>query len=345
MHELRHDPFQRRWVIIASERTRRPLDLHERGCGAPVPAEHCPFCPGNEAMTTPPIRTLTEAGDWQLRVVPNRYPALRIEGELEREGVGLFDRMSAVGAHEVVIETPQHELGMADMSTVQLDRILEVYRERLVDLYRDPRLRYVLIFKNHGVPAGASQSHSHSQIIATPVTPRTIVTELQVAREHYQLKERCLYCDVIRDELRSGERVVQADSAFVVLAPYASRFPFELMILPREHGCRFETITPEQRGALARVLRDSLKRLSLCLDDPPYNVMLHTAPNLRRLENNPEPDWFHTLQVDYHWHIEIIPRLTRIAGFEWGTGFYINPTAPETAARFLRKADPYAEPE
>jgi UDPglucose--hexose-1-phosphate uridylyltransferase len=340
--ELRHDPFQRRWVIIATERTRRPQG-YARGAQALPKSDFCPFCPGNESSTPPEIRAVRDGGSapngpgWKLRVIPNKYPALRIEGDLDREAVGLFDRMNGVGAHEVIIEGPEHGRHLANMTYAEVERVVEAAGERLRDLYRDRRLKYVLIFKNHGEAAGASLAHPHTQIIATPVTPRTVADELFAAHEHFRLKERCLYCDVLAQELKDGSRIVRADSAFVVLAPYASRFPFELMILPRRHSCTFGELTGEEQAALARALRDTLRRLQVALDDPPFNFMIHTSPNL---EYEPtRPYHFASLRYDYHWHLEIIPRLTRVAGFEWGTGFYINPTPPEDAAEFLRKTD------
>ena len=342
MPELRHDPFQRRWVIIATERTRRPTNF-ARGEKALPKGEFCPFCPGHEGSTPPEIRAIREPSSyangpgWKLRVIPNKFPALRIEGDLDKEGVGLFDRMNGVGAHEVIVEGPDHNRHLADMSYAEVERVVEAAAERLRDLYRDRRLKYVLVFKNHGEAAGASLAHPHTQIIATPITPRTIAAELEAAHAHFMSKERCLYCDVLAQELRDGTRVVRADAHFVVLAPYASRFPFELMILPRRHSCTAAEMSQEERAGLARVLRDMLRRLKVALDDPPFNLMLHTSPNL---DYEPlRPGHFESLRYDYHWHIEIIPRLTRVAGFEWGTGFYINPTPPEDAAEFLRKTD------
>ncbi|MBI3723489.1 galactose-1-phosphate uridylyltransferase [bacterium] len=342
MPELRHDPFQRRWVIIATERTRRPQG-YARGPEALPRGGFCPFCPGNESSTPPEIRSVRDDGSaangpgWKLRVIPNKFPALRVEGELEREGVGLFDRMSGVGAHEVIVDGPEHSRHLADMSYGEIERVIDAASERLRDLQRDHRLKYVLIFKNHGEAAGASLAHPHTQIIATPVTPRTVAAELEAAQAHFRAKERCLYCDVLSQEVKDGSRIVRVDSSFVVLTPYASRFPFELMVLPRKHSCTFGEMSADERSALARALRDTLRRLKVALDDPPFNFMIHTSPNL---DYEPaRPFHFQTLRWDYHWHMEIIPRLTRVAGFEWGTGFYINPTPPEDAAAFLRQVD------
>ena len=341
MPELRHDPIQKRWVIIATERARRPSDFRPDPENT-VPSGFCPFCEGNEDKTPPEIFAVrppdsrADGPGWTVRVVANKFPALRIEGELERTGVGMFDKMNGVGAHEVVIETPRHDQNLADLPEAHVERLVAVYQQRLNDLKRDPRLRYILIFKNYGVTAGASLSHPHTQLIATPVTPMTVAQELEAAREHYTQKERCLFCDVIRQETESGARVVYDDGQFVALAPFASRFPFEVFLAPREHAHDFGDLSDEQGRGFAGALRNVLRRLKVTLQDPPYNFVVHTAPNTSMGQRR--PGYWATLAQDFHWHVEIIPRLTRVAGFEWGTGFYINPTPPEDAARFLRDA-------
>ena len=340
MSELRHDPIQKRWVIVATERGDRPSDFKRRH--APPPGgTFCPFCEGNESKTPPEIYALRPGGGppntpgWFVRVVPNKFPALGIEGLPERRAVGIFDRMHGIGAHEVVIETTDHESDLADLPETQVLRVLDVYQERLRDLKRDPRFKYILLFKNHGHEAGASLAHPHAQIIATPVTPRVVAVELETAKAHFQVKERCLFCDVIEQEVASGERVVALDDQFVAIAPYASRFPFELFLAPRRHGHTFADVTPEELRGLARILREVLQRLKLGLDGPPYNFVLHDSPNS---EVQPRRShYWDTLAYDFHWHIEILPRLAAVAGFEWGTGFYINSTSPEAAARYLRE--------
>ena len=341
MPELRHDPIQKRWVIIASERGRRPDDFPKLEQN--VPTGFCPFCEGNEAKTPPEITAIRYNGrgpnspGWQVRVVPNKLPALRIEGGLERKGIGIHDRMNGVGAHEVIIETPKHDLGMADMPLADLERVIWMYRERLNDLLRDSRFKYVLIFKNYGAAAGASLAHPHTQIIATPVTPLALAQELNSAKDHYHYKERCLFCDVIEQELESGERIVLANNHMVAMAPYASRFPFELFLAPRQHSHSFAEITDGMIHELAASLKEVLSRIKRCLNDPPFNFLVHTTPNVGMTPRRAA--YWDTISADFHWHIEIIPRLTRIAGFEWGTGFYINPTAPEEAAKYLREVE------
>ncbi len=339
MPELRHDPIQKRWVIIATERGRRPDEFTRRD--EPVPEGPCPFCEGNESKTPPEIRAIRNNGSrpnhpgWQVRVVPNKFPALRIEGGLDRKGLGIHDRMNGVGAHEVVIETPKHDLQMADMPADAITRVLWTYRERLVDLLRDQRFKYVLIFKNQGSAAGASLSHPHSQIIATPVTPLALSGELTSSKEHYQDKERCLICDVIAQEIESGERIVLLNDHYIALTPFASRFPFEIFLAPRHHHHSFAEVSDEMLHHLAAALKDVLLRIKKCLNDPPYNFLIHTIPNVKARPRR--TTYWETIEADYHWHFEIMPRLTGIAGFEWGTGFYINPTAPEEAARYLRE--------
>lgn len=332
MPQLRKDPVVGRWVIISTERSRRPSNF------APVAdtqaAEFCPFCAGHEDKTPPEVFAVRppEQGDgpggWEVRVVPNKFPALLIEGELERRGEGLYDLMNGIGAHEVIIESPSHTHDLPDLPVHHVEKVLKAFRERLVDLHRDPRLRYVLVFKNRGERAGATLEHPHTQLIAMPIIPKAIDEEITGARRYFELKERCVFCDVIQQELAATEmsRVVLKSKHFVAIEPFAPRFPFETWILPRRHHATFHTI--EDDGALpdlAAALKETLQRLNLALSRPPYNFVLHTAP-----VRNGSADY-------YHWHIEITPKLTRVAGFEIGSGFYINPTPPEDAARFLRE--------
>jgi UDPglucose--hexose-1-phosphate uridylyltransferase len=326
-------------VIIAEDRSRKPSEF-ERARPATGGPQACPFCPGNEHATPPEIEAVRDDGSpadgpgWTARVFPNKYPALSIEGDPDKRAVGLYDRQRGVGAHEVVVETPEHDLHMADMDPVAIERVLLLYQSRLRDLYRDPRFKYALIFKNHGVEAGSPLSHSHSQIIATPVTPRAIAAELESARQHFHTKTRCLYCDILNQELETGDRIVAADEHYAVLAPYASRFPFETMILPRRHRHSFLDEPVASLAALARTLRDLLSRLKAVLRDPAFNFVIHTSPNTEtRVRRR---DYWGTLEHDFHWHVEILPRLTQVAGFEWGSGLFVNPTAPEDAAKFLR---------
>jgi UDPglucose--hexose-1-phosphate uridylyltransferase len=328
-------------VIISTDRSHRPDDfLVDREMPA---SPFCPFCEGNEEKSSSEIwasRPNSGAPDtpgWLIRVVPNKFPALKVEGDLNREGHGIYDTMNGVGAHEVIIETPQHDLSIADMPLPQLELVLRTYRERLCDLFNDYRLRYVMIFKNHGLAAGATLAHPHTQLIATPVTPITVAMELRSAMDHFNLKERCLFCDIIHSELADGTRVIAANDDYVALAPFASRFPFEIFLAPRHHRHDFAAITDAEIQPLAEFFRDIIRRMKVALKDPPYNFIFHTAPNVRAAKKR-YTHW-HSIEHDFHWHIEILPRLTRVAGFEWGTGLYINPTAPEEAARSLREPE------
>ncbi len=338
MSQLRHDPVQKRWVIISTERGLRPTDFEPP---AP-PAGHdpeCPFCTGNEHHTPGEIWRYdqSEGDDWSVRVVPNRFPALAVEGQLEREAQGQYDIINGIGAHEVIVESPDHSATLSNMPVENCFGVLLAWRERLRDLIRDRRLRYILMFKNHGEAAGASRAHSHSQLIATPITPRTVTIELQSARAHFLLKERCLFCDILRQEFQEQSRIVSVGEHFVTLCPYASRFPFEMHVFPREHRHDFRLTSDDELMALARHLQGVLRRMNKALGAPAFNMMLHTAPNPEARSNRPQ--YWTTLSADWHWHIEILPRLKRASGFEWGTGFYINPTAPEDAARFLREVE------
>ncbi len=257
--------------------------------------------------------------------MPNKFPALRIEGDLERTGAGLYDRMNGVGAHEVIIESARHDASLGAMSDKEITDVCFACRDRIADLKKDERLRYILIFKNHGEMSGATLEHPHSQLIALPIVPKRVQEELDGARRHFEYRERCIFCDIISQELREDERVVLTTDHFVVLAPYASRFPFEMWVLPRKHNSHFETTGVDAMHNLGWVLRSLMNHMERALEQPPYNVILHTAP----VQDGP--------LGHYHWHIEIMPKLTKVAGFEWGSGFYINPTPPEEAASFLRQ--------
>ena len=339
MPELRYDPLQHRWVIIATERETRPSDLHETTKYNRV--RTCPFCEGQESSTPPEVwairdpNTSPNSPGWKVRVVPNKYPALMIEAKGKRIGMGYYDMIEGGGAHEVIIESPHHDQSFPELPPEHVKWVLLACRERLKDLYKDPRFKYVLIFKNHGVRAGASLAHSHSQLIATPIVPRNVFMKLDAAKLHYENKERCLICDLIQQDLDDKRRIIAAEDGLVALAPYASRFPFEVFIAPIEHNYSFADVTDEDLERLSRFLKDILLRIKKVLHDPPYNYVFNTSPNTEALPKR--ADQWVTLKYDYHWHIEIIPRLTRIAGFEWGSGFYINPSIPETAAQYLRE--------
>lgn len=336
MPELRKDPITHRWVIIATERGKRPMDF------TPAPPDPegagCPFCPGQESKTPPEIYAFRDPHSgqnkpgWNVRVVPNKFPALRIEGDLGKEGSGIFDKMNGIGAHEVIIESPDHTMTLDQHPIEHIGRVIETWKLRMMDLLRDSRFRYILIFKNHGRTAGASLSHPHSQLIATPVTPSVVKTELAGAKEYFDYKDRSVFEDTLRQELKEGERLVYENAGFVSYCPFASRFPFEICIQPRKSAADFHTITPNEILSLADCLKVTLSKLGKALNNPHYNYIIHTAPS-----RYPRRGYWDTIDQDFCWHIEIMPRLTQVAGFEWGSGFYINPTIPEEAAKYLRE--------
>ncbi len=338
MSELRHDPIQKRWVIIASDRGKRPLDFVPDAKNKKE-SFACPFCKDGFEKRIP--YTISEIRDsnqnWQVKSVPNKFPALKIEGDLDKRADGIYDVVNGIGAHEVIIESPEHDMDIPSMSIENVHNVLIMYRDRLIDLQKDMRFKYVIIFKNHGQNAGASLEHPHSQIIATPIVPRTVTVELESARQYYLLKERCIFCDIITQELKDNKRILYKDNHYVSMSPYASRFPFEMMIapVPSKHRHDFSSTTDDELYHLAIVLKDTLSRLKKGLDDPPYNFLIHTSPNTN--SNLKGSYYYDTLHYDFHWHIEIIPRLTKKAGFEWATGFYINPTPPEKAIEYLKK--------
>ena len=234
--------------------------------------------------------------------------------------------MNGVGAHEVIIESPEHSRSLAELPERQIEELYWAFRERIVDLKRDTRLRYILLFKNHGEAAGASVEHTHSQLIALPIVPRIVQEELDGSEKYYAARERCIYCDTVHQEAKEGARVVLETDHYLAIEPYAARFPFETWIIPRRHASHFESAEAGQFQNLAWVTRMVLRKMDRALDRPAYNFIVHTAP----VQEHP--------MAHYHWHIEIMPRMTRVAGFEWATGCYINPTPPEEAARFLREA-------
>ena len=337
MPELRKDIITDGWVIIATDRAKRPQDFSS----LPVESENhaCPFCPGNENQTPPELWAARPSGGanqkgWKVRVVPNKFPALRIEGEMNREADGIYDRMNGIGAHEVVIDTPEHTQALEEQDVSDIALGLTACKERMLDLQRDVRFRYILIFKNVGREAGASLRHSHYQMIATPVTPARVKAKLAGARDYYQRKERSVFHDILRQEQREGSRVVFENAGLLVFCPFASRFPFELCLLPKRQAADYHSIEPEEVLHLAEALKVTLSKLRQGLKNPQYNLILHTAP---ARAGHRRSGYWDTIDADFCWHIEILPRLTQTAGFEWGTGFCINPMRPEEGAAFLRE--------
>jgi UDPglucose--hexose-1-phosphate uridylyltransferase len=330
MPELRKDPISGRWVIIAIERGKRPTDF----ASPPVQRRKggfCPFCHGNEYTTPPEIMAFRPAGTqpnsagWTLRVMANKFPALQIYGNLNRGGEGVFDKMNGIGAHEVIVETPEHQLSLATVSLKTFEDVLWAYYLRMTDLKKDTRFKYVLIFKNEGDAAGSSLEHTHSQLIALPIIPKLVNEEIESSRHYFEFKERCIFCDLINQEMEDRKRVVYENAEYIAIAPYAPRGPFETWILPKRHESFF-THSNKSFSELAIVFQTVLKQMDKILDTPPYNFIIHTSPFTEEVNDY------------YHWHIELMPKLMKIAGFEWGSGFYINPTPPEEAAKFMREA-------
>lgn len=332
--ELRRDPVIGRWTIVSTERIKRPLDF-PLASAAPDDA-HCPFCPGREGETPPEIAAIRKPGSaaWTKRVFRSAAPVVAPDEELVRRGEGMFDMMSGYGVHEVIVDAPEHAASPATMPPEEIAELILLWRDRYLALKAESQIRCITLFANKGLASGATITHSHSQIIATPIIPRRLSEEIAQAYAYFQLKERCVFCDVIESDTAgsgggAGERTVFANAEFVVVAPFSSRVPYEMWILPKEHASHFEEITALSAYPLAEALRASLASLNRLLQDPPYSFVLHTAPTKERG------------MVHYHWHIEIMPRLTNLAGFEWGTGFYINPVLPELAA--VRLSAAYAQ--
>lgn len=340
MSELRKDIISGRWVIIASERSKRPDDFRRATeARKKETGKFCPFCPGSENKTPPEVFAIRKKGTkpneagWLVRVVPNKFPALQ-RGRtpiIQKSDDGLFFWMEGIGVHEVIIESPDHDRELADLALSHLEKIVETYRLRMIEIQTEKQYKYIHLFKNKGPEAGASLAHPHSQIVATPIVPKKNREELKSSSE---LKERfgqCIFCRLIEEELKRGERVVYQNDHFCVLTPFAPRFPFELRLYPRRHSPWFSEINKAEIKSLARTLKLVLSQLKKVLADPPYNFYIHQGPNPNSARDCPNG-----LREYYHWHFEIIPILSRVAGFEWGTGFYINPISPEAAAEFLR---------
>ncbi len=340
MSELRKDLITGRWVIIATERSKRPDDFRPAGGAPPVheATGFCPFCEGSEGKTPPEAYALREAGSapdspgWRVRVVPNKFPALTPGPPPPRASRGIYQSMEGRGVHEVVIENPDHALELGDLPAPHIRDVLRVFQLRIRTIERDLHYQYVQIFKNKGKEAGASLSHPHSQIVATPIVPMRVKEEIYGADRLFRTFKECGFCRILRDEEDAAERVVATNASFTVFSPYASRSPFEMAVFPRRHSAFFTDVSEDELGALAEILKAVLTRLKDTVSDPPFNMILHQAPNPALSQKS-----WPAIDRKSHWHLEIIPVLTKVAGFEWGTGVYINPVPPETAAQFLRQ--------
>ncbi len=332
MGELRRDPIIGRWVIVETDENSLPAADYEKEDHTCYQAAICQFCVGKEAQTPTEVDAIRFDGSppnapgWNARVIPNKFPALKIEGDLDKRGVGIYDMSNGVGAHEVVIETPEHNKNLADFSTEEVAWVIRLYQNRTMSLAQDRRFKYIMIFKNYGESAGTSVEHAHSQIIALPMIPKYVVDELEGARAYYDSRGRCIFCDMMQEEFAEKERIIVENESFLSFCPFVPRYPFENWIMPKEHNSDFATMGDKERFALADILKNVLSRMKKVLSDPAYNFYLHITPVN------------HEKEKGYHWHIEIVPKLTREAGFEWGTGFYVVRTSPSVAAKYLREA-------
>ena len=343
MPELRRDPVIGRWVIISTERAKRPDQFRDAGVEKEefAEGEKCPFCEGNEGMTHPEIYAIRRPGSppngpgWDIRVIPSVSPLLRIEGNLDRHGHGMYDLMNARGAHEIVVESPLHRKE-SELSKEQMTKSVNVILDRVTDLERDRDIKYVLIFKNYGKAAGGGHiKHARTQIIGTPVNLKRVKEELSGAKAYYDFKERCIFCDMLKQEMQAGKRIIAESKYFVALAAFAARFPFETWIVPKEHSCDFYKMDRSRVPDFIELMMTVFAKTRKVIGDFPFNFVLHTAPFRRDAGKR---GYWETIEGDYHWHFEILPILTRVAGFEWGSGFYINPLPPEDAARSVREA-------
>lgn len=329
MAELRQNMVTKEWVIIADDRAKRPddyIESHKRNTTETQPFydPSCPFCPGNEELDLE-VERMPSEGEWQTRVVYNRYPALSNEGELTRTFDGVYRRISGIGHHEVVVESPRHNTTLPLMKPEMIKLVLETFYSRGWSIRKDSRIEQMIYFKNHGERAGASLKHPHSQIIGLPVVPNSIRRRIDEARRYFDDTGDCAYCTMMQNELQNQERLVAVSDRFVAFVLYAAPSPFHIWIIPRKHSVSFLYSQSDELADLARLLRDVLRRLYLGLRDPAYNLIIRTAP-VKEISN------------DYlHWYITIVPRLSQTAGFELGSGIFINPSIPEESAIFLRE--------
>jgi UDPglucose--hexose-1-phosphate uridylyltransferase len=329
MSIIRQDPTTKSWVIIATDRATRPHDFQQVSeASVLVPRdESCPFCPGNEAHTPQEVLRIpgAQGTDWAVRVITNKFAVLESQGEpWRRENGPLFREMNGVGYHEVIVETPVHNRRPSQMHEVEVERVMQAYQLRYRVLQQDPQVRYIILFKNHGERAGTSLMHPHAQLVATPIAPHQIRRKYEVAISHYDDTGRCLYGDLVEAEVAAQVRIVEETEHLVVFHPFASQVPFETWIAPKHQQSSFGQVSSEELVALAQTLRKTLLGLDNALGNPDFNYILHSAPT--------EDETKHY----YLWHIQILPRVTTIAGFELGSGMSITTVMPEESAALMR---------
>jgi UDPglucose--hexose-1-phosphate uridylyltransferase len=323
--ELRKDPITRSWVVVGHPEN------------PPVAAEPCPLCPGQEGDTRT-LLALPASGAWQVRVFPHFDPLYRIEGEACRSAEGIYDWMRPVGAHEILVETSAHDQRLSRLSDAEIETVLHAYALRLTDLKKDLRFKFIAVFKNQGATAGQDWPHACSQITATTFVPRRVLYELRAAREYFQHKDRCVFCDIVRQEEKQRARIVDTQGDYVAFCPYASRVPFEIWLISKKHNHLFESPRPAARRAnLAILLGRVLRRLEQLTPD--FHLVLHTAPNTAHPKGELSEYW-KTIAGDYHWHLEILPILTPRSKSYSFKEVYFNPVLPEQAAEKLRQLDP-----
>jgi UDPglucose--hexose-1-phosphate uridylyltransferase len=331
--EMRQDPLRQSWTVFSASRTAKPPLLSRKKSHAPAATHVSPFAAGNESLTPPALHVAKSGDQWQVRVVPNRAPALRIEGQPGISADGFYDRMDGIGAHEIIIETPGSE-NLESLPLPAIGEVINAWKVRMLDLARDERMRSFFIVKNSGETAGAGLAHSISQLFAMAIVPPELRRKLEVARDFFERKKRSIFEDILRDEIRVAKRLVYENNGFAVFCPYASRSPFELAVYPKRQCPDFHGISNQENAQLADALKTALLKLDRALDTPPYNLALFTAPS-----RTARRDHWNTIEHDFRWHIEIVPRLFYPDGFELATGCHINPVWPETAAEFLKKIE------
>jgi UDPglucose--hexose-1-phosphate uridylyltransferase len=326
MPELRQNRFTKEWVIMATERARRPEEMRVQREPHPLPtySPTCPFCPGNEHLAPPAVTEIPGIGPWQVRVVPNKFPALSREVEPARHIERSRRSLGGFGIHDVIVETPDHSRTTALLPVSHVAEILGCYKQRFTQVSADPRIAHVTIFKNHGTGAGTSLEHPHSQLIGTPIISSQVRHRLYEALRHYDEFGECMFCQALKEDLEDPARLVMVTEHFQVVEPFASASPFATYLYPRRHMASFGDITDAELEDLALVLKTVLAKLYFGLHNPDFNYAIRTAPH----EN--------AGVMYYHWYVSIIPRLTRVAGFELGSGMFINTVLPEAAAEFLR---------
>jgi UDPglucose--hexose-1-phosphate uridylyltransferase len=327
MPEFRQNMLTNEWVIIATERAKRPEDFKKQEAVKPPPPEYsetCPFCPGHESLTPPPLYTIQRNGKWQVRVVPNKFAALQKDIAFQPRRIGRFLKATGYGIAEVIIESPLHSSTLATLDDGAVQDVVAAYKARYLSTTREKQICLINIFRNHGVRAGTSLEHPHSQLIATPIIPPHVRNPIEQAVRYFDTRGQCIYCDMLTEEIRRQERIIAETDFFIAYAPYASRTPFEVRIMPKKHQASFGDIGGKELSDFAGFLKNILVRIYTGLANPDYNFIIRSAP-----VGDENAKYF-------HWYMLIIPKLITPAGFEIGTGIYINLTYPELCAEYLK---------